>query len=119
MGDVVVTSQLTSAQRELSEFMLRNGGPEAQGYLSQLEKATVTDWRCSCGCASFNFKISGMPEAPPGVHVLNDLLFGPPDTPSGIFIYSSGGILSGVEVYGLVGDAPSVLPSIAELRPNA
>jgi hypothetical protein len=36
--------------------------------------------------------------------------------PSGIFISSSGGILAGVEVYGLVGDAPKELPEPEALR---
>lgn len=112
----MATSPLTRAQAELSQFMLRKGGPEALSFLPQLERAQATDWRCPCGCASFNFRITGMPEAPPGVHVLGDFVFGPLDQPSGIFIYSSGGILSGVEVYGLACDAPSFLPVPAELR---
>jgi hypothetical protein len=116
-ADAVATSPLTPAQAELSEFMLRHGGPEALSFLPQLEKALVTDWRCPCGCASFNFSITGMPEPPPGVHVLGDFVFGPHDAPSGILIFSSGGVLSGVEVYGLGGDAPSFLPAPAELRP--
>ena len=115
----MATFPLTSAQVELAQFLLCNGGSEAESYLSQLDKAEVTDWRCPCGCASFNFKIKDSPEAPPGVHVLSDFLFGPTEAPSGIFIYSSGGILSGVEVYGLGEDAPSTLPSVSELRPYA
>lgn len=113
----MATLPLTFAQVELAQFMLCNGGPEAESYLSQLEKAEATDWRCPCGCASFNFKINGYPEAPPSVHVLSEFLFGPTEAPVGIFIYSSDGILSGVEVYGLGGDAPSDLPSVSELRP--
>ena len=110
---------LTSEQAELARFLLSSGGSEAQSYLPQLERASATDWRCSCGCASFNFKISGMPEAPPGVHVLNDFLFGPDDNPCGVFIYSSGGVLSGVEVYYFGDNVPSVLPKISDLRPYA
>lgn len=97
--------------------MLENGTAEAHDYLVQLELAEVTSWKCPCGCASFNFRINGQPEAPPGVHILGHYLVGSGDSLSGAFIYSSAGILSGMEVYGLVGDAPHVLPAPEELRP--
>lgn len=97
--------------------MLENGTAEARGFLAQLEVAEATDWKCPCGCASFNFRIKGQPEAPPGVHILGDYLVGREDNLSGAFIYSSAGILSGVELYGLAGDAPRVLPAPEELRP--
>jgi hypothetical protein len=96
--------------------MLENGTSEAMQYLSQLELAEVTPWRCSCGCASINFQIKGHPEAPPGVHVLGDFLMGEDENQSGAFIYSSEGLLSGIEVYGLAGDAPRALPRPEELR---
>jgi hypothetical protein len=96
--------------------MLENGSDEARGFLVQLEVAEATEWKCPCGCASFNFRIKGKPEAPPGVHILGDYLLGSGDNLTGAFIYSSAGILSGVEVYGMAGDAPTVLPTPDELR---
>ena len=36
---------------------------------------------------------------------------------SGIFVYEKQGFLAGLEVYGLAGDAPKVLPSPDALRP--
>ena len=97
--------------------MLKHGSAEAQSYLAQLDKASATLWRCPCGCASFNLKVEGLPEAPPGVHVLGDFLFGTGDDLSGAFIYSCEGVLSGLEVYGLAGDAPHELPRPEDLRP--
>jgi hypothetical protein len=97
--------------------MLENGGPDARAYLSQLEAAEATNWRCACGCASFNFKVQGRPEAPPGVHILGDFVFGSEADLSGVFIFESNGTLSGVEVYGLAGDAPAALPEPESLRP--
>jgi len=96
--------------------MLEHGTPEAREFLSQLELAEVTPWKCPCGCASINFQIKGQPEAPPGVHILGDFLMGSGDSTSGAFIFESGGLLSGLEVYGLAGEAPAVLPSFDELR---
>ncbi len=90
--------------------MLQHGTEEARQYLDQLEQAEVTPWRCLCGCASINFQIRGHAEPPPGVHILGEFVVNEGDHPSGIFIFSSGGLLRGIEVYGLAGDAPSALP---------
>ena len=95
--------------------MLENGSPEARAFLGQLADAEVTSWRCPCGCASINFQVKGHPPAPPGVHILGDFLCGPVEAPAGAFIYESGGLLSGLEVYALASDAPAVLPN-APLR---
>lgn len=99
--------------------MLEHGVPEALAFLPQLELAEVAPWRCPCGCASINFHIQGQPEAPPGVHILGHYLTGKGESLSGAFIYESGGLLSGLEVYGFAGDAPKRLPTVEELRPFA
>lgn len=84
------------------------------GYLPQLDLAEVTPWRC--GCASINFQIQGRPPAPPGVNILGDYLAGEGNLLSGAFIFESDGTLSGLEVYGLAGEAPHSLPRIEKLR---
>jgi hypothetical protein len=106
---------LSDAERQLSRWMLENGTAEAAEFLSQLEVAEATPWRCPCGCASFNFKIKAVPAAPPGVHVLGDFVFYDGTNIAGIFIFSSNGILSGLEVTGMAGDAPKVLPEPRQL----
>ncbi|BAU49494.1 hypothetical protein SVA_2946 [Sulfurifustis variabilis] len=108
---------LTDGERQLAHWMLENGTAEAKQYLSQLELAEVTSWKCPCGCASIHFQIKGHPEAPPGVRILGDFLVGEGENQAGVFIYSSEGLLSGLEVYGLAGDAPRTLPRPVELRP--
>jgi hypothetical protein len=108
---------LTEAERRLARWMLEQGTPEAKDFLPQLDLAEVTPWRCPCGCASINFKIKGRPEAPPGVHILADFVFGGSDDLCGVFLFESAGILKGLEVYGLAGDAPRSLPSVESLRP--
>jgi hypothetical protein len=74
--------------------MLDNGTSEAATYVDQLLRA----------------------EAPPGVHILGDYLIGDDAHRSGAFIFQSGGILSGLELYGLAGDAPKSIPMPHELR---
>ncbi len=97
--------------------MLEHGFPEAAEFLPQLDEAEVTAWKCECGCASINFHIRRRPEAPRGVHPIADFIFGEADAPSGIFVFESSGILSGLEVYDMAGEAPKLLPQPEELRP--
>ena len=108
---------LALAEEQLIRWMLENGSPEARGFLSQLEKAKATPYRCPCGCASINFSIDGLPEPSGGLHILADFIFGTDDDLSGIFVFEQDGVLAGLEVYGLTGEAPKVLPSIESLRP--
>lgn len=117
MAVVTANRPLSASERGLARHMLEHGGPEARKFISQLEAIEVTPWKCPCGCASINFQLVGQPEAPPGVHVLGDFVCGTEEAPSGIFIFESGGLLSGIEVYGMAGDAPALLPSIEELHP--
>lgn len=108
---------LTNEEFVLARWLLEHGGTEAKPFLDQLERATATTWRCGCGCASYNFLVAGMPPAPPGVHIFSDY-FNDDDKWNAVdvFIYESGGILSGVEVVGY-GDVPAGLPDPAKLRP--
>lgn len=46
-----------------------------------------------------------------------DFVFGSGDELSGIFVFEQSGVLAGLEVYGLAGDAPRTLPSPELLRP--
>ncbi|HEY3762445.1 MAG TPA: hypothetical protein VGN23_11925 [Verrucomicrobiae bacterium] len=108
---------LTAAEKNLVRWMLEYGEPEARDFVPQLEKAQVMDWVCPCGCASIRFSIEGFPEPSGGLHPLADFTFGSDQDYSGIFVYEQDGVLSGVEVYGLAGDAPKVLPSPEALRP--
>lgn len=109
---------LTDHERLLAQWLLEHGVPDALAFLPQLDDAEVTDWKCKCGCASIDFQIRGQPAAPPGaIRVLADYLFGGVDALCGVFIFESGGVLSGLEVYGLACDAPSILPQPEELRP--
>ena len=107
---------LSAQERSLARWLLENGSEEARSFLAQLDKAEGTTWRCPCGCASYNFKVEGFPEAPPGVHTLGDFVYGHGDDTKGVFIYSANGILSGVELVGYGGDAPSELPDPSVLR---
>jgi hypothetical protein len=40
------------------------------------------------------------------MHILADFIFGTDEELSGIFVWEQSGVLAGLEVYGLAGDAP-------------
>lgn len=107
---------LTDTERQLAKWMLEHGTAEATEYLAQLDQAEVTPWRCPCGCATINLQIQGRSEPAPGVHILGDFVVGHDDEMYGIFIFSSEGLLRGIEVYSLAADPPRVLPRPDELR---
>jgi hypothetical protein len=101
---------------DLCRHLLEHGELEAKTFLPQLEQAQVTPWRCSCGCASINFSVQGRPQPSGGIHPIADFLFGTEENLSGIFVFEQSGVLAGLEVYGLAGDAPKSLPSPESLR---
>lgn len=107
----------TPVEEQLIRWMLDHGKTEARAFLPQLEKAQIAPFRCPCGCASINLSIDGLPEPSGGMHVLADFLFGADEELSGIFVREQGGVLAGLEVYGLAGDAPKTLPLPQSLRP--
>jgi hypothetical protein len=108
---------LTAAEADLIRWMLEHGAPEARAFLPQLQKAQVTPWRCSCGCASIHFSVDGLPEPSGGVHPIADFVFGTDTDLSGIFVFEKAGVLAGLEVYGLACDAPKTLPAPESLKP--
>jgi hypothetical protein len=110
---------LTPDEQQLIRWMLEHGTPEAPAFLSQLEMAKATAWRCPCGCASINLSINGLPEPSGRLHILADFIFGADDDLglSGAFVFEKSGVLAGFEVYGLAGEAPKTLPQPASLRP--
>lgn len=113
----IMNRELTPVEEQLIRWMLDHGKAEARAFLPQLEKAQVTPFRCPCGCASINLSIDGLPEPSGGMHILADFLFGTDEELSGIFVWEQGGVLAGLEVYGLAGDPPRTLPLLDSLRP--
>lgn len=108
---------MNEQERRLVRWMLEHGTPEAASFQHQAELANVTPERCPCGCASIYFAVQGYPALTGGIRPLGDFVFGDNNELSGIFIYEQGGVLAGVEVYGLAGDAPRSLPQPEALRP--
>jgi hypothetical protein len=107
---------LIPAQMRLIRSMLGHGNSEARDFLSQLEKAEVTPYQCPCGCASINLSTDGLTYPSGRLHVLADFIFGTDNDVNGVFVFEKQGLLAGLGVYGLSGDAPKTLPSSDALR---
>jgi hypothetical protein len=110
------TRPLTEDEMKLTRWMLEHGGSQASPFLAQLERARALQRRCPCGCASFDLVIEGLTTSRNGCHPIADFVFGDEATMSGIFVFECDGVLKGVEVYGLAGEAPKSLPQPGELR---
>ena len=110
---------LTIDEVTLVRWLLEHGKSDASGFLSQLTDARVISG-CPCGCASVDFAIAGMvsPDGC-GMHILADYQWqGIDGSPFGVFVFSSGGLLAGLEVYSIDGQATATsLPTIEQLRP--
>src|SRR4051812_8077308 len=96
--------------------MLEHGHADASAFLGQLSAVRLASG-CKCGCASINLEIEGQPKPAGGLRILGDYLFGDEASLCGAFVFEMGGILAGLEVYGLTGPAPSYLPAASDLRP--
>lgn len=112
-----IRNELTETERNVVQWMLELGKPEAKDFIPQLAKTLATDWRCSCGCASVNFAVEGFSEPSGELYVLADFVFDTGDNLSGIFVFQKSGVLAGLEVYGLAGEAPKSLPLPESLCP--
>jgi hypothetical protein len=107
---------LEAHELALARWMLTHGTAEALPYLQQLEAARVAS-RCPCGCASIDFEVAGSAAPSGGLTILGDYVFEDTDGAlAGAFIFARSGALAGIEVYGLVGEAPRALPSPESLQ---
>ncbi len=107
---------LTEDERRLLLWMLANSTEGAATFLPQVEKARALLTRCPCGCASLNLTIEGQPIPAGPIRPIVEFSFGEGDELCAVFAFEQEGILSGLEVYGTVGDAPKTLPRPEELR---
>lgn len=107
--------ELTSEEKKLVEWMLKNGKPEAEKFLPQIEHLQVTPFRCDCGCASIEFSFDGKkPEL--GMKPIAEFIYGDNKDLSGIFVYEVKGVLGGIENYRILGDNVKTLPTPDILR---
>jgi hypothetical protein len=102
---------LSPLEKEVTEWLIANGSASEEkklSFLAQLEHATVVR-RCPCGCASIDFAVGGRESPETGIVPIGDFIT--PESKHGIFAFSKGDLLAGVEIYQLAGsDLPAELP---------
>lgn len=105
---------LTAQEADLVRWLLEHGGDEARSFLPQLQDLRVAS-RCGCGCASIDF----IPDALGAIHPFYDYQWRSADGDLfGIFVFSKRGVLAGLEVWSIDGNAtPTTLPSPGSLQP--
>lgn len=110
------TRALSLGELSLGERMLQGAVLGSSDFASQLRRARVASV-CPCGCASVGFVIDGTPARHGAIRVMAEYLYGPPESPLGVFLYERAGILAGLEVWNPRGGAaPRNLPVNEELR---
>jgi len=109
---------LTESEVTVVRWLLEHGNPEASQFLPQLDQAAVVS-RCSCGCASIDFAISGKRPTEAAMHVLSDFQWqGSQGNLFGAFVFEQQGLLAGLDLWSIDGLAtPSSLPPIEALVP--
>jgi hypothetical protein len=100
--------------------MLENGQYGTSVLIEQLSNAVVSSV-CPCGCASFDLHVDGYPRsAEPGISIVADFMWDDADgNEMGIFVFTRGGVLAGVEVSDYTGSGDALtLPDPRNLRPS-
>ena len=98
---------LSSREIEVTRWLIRNGDAthdDKSKYLEQLERATVVR-KCACGCASVDFAIDGRTSAVKELTMVGDFICA--GGTHGIFAFSKGGLLAGIDIYTLSSDQPA------------
>ena len=119
MQEVAEDRPFTEKEHSLVHWMLEHGRPDAVAYLDQLSHARVVA-RCSCGCGSVDFSISG--QRPPRydpIDILSDWQWHTSEGRfCGIFLFARQGQLAGLEIWSINDRGfAGVLPEPAELEP--
>lgn len=97
----------------LARWMLEHGDPAGVSFLNQLAGVRVVA-QCACGCGSLDFAVDGLDPPEGGVRILGDYVVG--EERYGAFIFERGGVLAGIELYGMAVDPPGTLPDPTWLR---
>ena len=95
----ILPRPLTIRERELTAWLLEHGQRSSKKLIGQLANAFVSG-ECPCGCASFDLRVEGTADdGEPGLYVVADFLWNDANTNEmGIFVFTKGGNLAGVEL---------------------
>jgi hypothetical protein len=109
---------LTTDERELLEWLLRHGTPDAAAYLEQLPRVSVTA-HCSCGCPTIDLAVDGhAAKLSSPTTILGDAVGKSPEgIEIGIIVHGREDLISELEIYSLAGEGRKFsLPRITDVK---
>jgi hypothetical protein len=116
-GAIAIGRELSKKERTLVERLLRSGVADVSAFLPQLPHLRVVA-RCSCGCPTVDFGVSGRAAALASASTI--LGEGGGTSPEGvrfaIILHGREGLISELEIYALEQEGPFTLPDIEHIE---
>ena len=119
MSTIPEDRPLSADEYALTRWLLEHGLPGADAHLGALDRARVVG-RCGCGCASVDFAVDDRePPRNATFEVLADYQWrDAAGHLGGVFAFARAGVLAGVEVWSIDGEAATDdLPGPEALEP--
>jgi hypothetical protein len=116
-GIIPENRRLSAQERELLDWLMSNGTPEAANYVSQIDELRVIG-RCKCGCPTVDFGLGDPPRGTTGGSQILADFYGitPEGIAVGVILHAREGQVSEMEIYSTAGyERPFGLPAISTL----
>jgi hypothetical protein len=110
---------LTDEERNLLGWLLANGSPDPEAYLSQIRNVNVVG-KCTCGCPTLDLALgeSEQRKTAPSLILADFVGTAPEGVEVGVIVHAREGEISELEVYAISDwKGPFNLPSVESLRP--
>ena len=110
---------LTDEERNLLGWLLANGSPDAEAYLSQIGNVNVVG-KCTCGCPTLDLALgeSEQRKTAPSLILADFVGTTPEGVEVGVVVHAREGEISELEVYAISDwKGPFNLPSVESLKP--
>ena len=109
---------LTEEERKLLEWLLANGSPEANPYLSQIANVNVVG-KCTCGCPTIDLALGDHEQrkTAPSIILADFVGKAPEGIEIGVIVHAREGEISELEVYAIPDwKGPFSLPTVESLK---
>jgi len=110
---------LTDEERNLLGWLLANGSPDAEAYLSQIGNVNAVG-KCTCGCPTLDLALgeSEQRKTAPSLILADFVGTAPEGVEVGVIVHAREGEISELEVYAISDwKGPFNLPSVESLKP--
>lgn len=118
MAPISDVRALTPDEKDLLEWLLKHGTPEASSFIEQLSAVTVVS-RGGCGCPTIDLAVNGRaaPLSSPSTILVDAEGVSPEGIHIGAIVHGREGLISELEIYSLAGGEEKFsLPRIDDLE---